>query len=100
MTAHVETNEPTEDKHSINWGAIILLAFVVLLGYALSIGPVVMLIDKKVIAPSNKLLVFYLPLERLYIQTPFHKPLGLYLRLWSTRFDKNGDQKDYPQGRR
>ena len=95
MAATTETTAPAEEKHSINGGAIILWAAVILLGYFLSIGPVVMLVDKKMIAPTNKLVIFYRPLERLYGQTLFHKPLGMYLHLWSARFDGKGNENHY-----
>ena len=95
MSAPDETTVPPDEKHSVNLGTIILFAVVILLVYVLSVGPVVMLVDKKVIAPTSKLKMFYQPLERLYGQAPFHKPLGLYLHLWSARFDGKGDENQH-----
>jgi len=54
--------------------------------YVLSVGPVAMLVEKKLIGPSTLttefLTTFYKPLEWAYNKTMLHKPLGLYYHLW------------------
>ncbi len=54
--------------------------------YVLSVGPVAMLVEKKIIGPSTSitkfLAAFYKPLGWAYNKTLLHKPLGLYYHLW------------------
>jgi hypothetical protein len=95
MGKSAETTAPNEEKHSIPWTGIIAWPFVILILYALSIGPVMMMVDKKSIPPRTDQILekFYAPLDWAYSETLLHKPIGIYLHLWSKRFDKNGDQK-------
>jgi hypothetical protein len=80
-------------KH-LNWQWFVLLPVVMAVLYVLSLGPVIMLVDKGRISGTSSLEAFYHPLERAYRRTIFHKPLGMYLHLWVPRkFDKNGDMK-------
>jgi hypothetical protein len=95
MDGHTETSAPIEEKDSFNWRMFILWPFVILLLYVLSFGPVMMLAEKKRI-PTNKVTeffeMFYDPCIWAYLETPLHKPLGMYLHLWAPmEFDKNGD---------
>jgi hypothetical protein len=73
---------PKDEKHSINWGALIL-------------WPVAMMEEKGRISHSNEFMrVFYMPWTWAYNGTPLHKPLGLYLHLWLPKhFDKKGDMQ-------
>ncbi len=93
MEKPVETSKPNDEKHSINWGALILWPVVILILYILSTGPVAMMEEKGRISRSNEFMrVFYMPWTWAYNGTPLHKPLGLYIHLWlPKRFDKNGD---------
>ena len=90
-----ESTTPSEDKHSINWGALILWPFLILILYVLSIGPVWMLMAKGNLSTTGKSLdKFYRPLQWAYQKTPFHRPLGkcTRLHLWApTMFDKKGE---------
>ena len=88
-----ETTAPDEEKHSINWGALILWPVVILILYVLIIGPVMMMMDKSAGSRSNQLArKFYAPLGWAYDNTPLHKPLGMYLHLWVPEiFNKNGN---------
>lgn len=90
----LEGSTPNKEKHSFSWTGFVVWSFVVLVLYVLSVGPVMMMFDKGRISPKYEFLEkFYLPLEWAYENTLFHKPFGMYLHLWSKRFDKNGDEK-------
>jgi hypothetical protein len=95
MGKSAETTTPNEDKHSIPWTGIIAWPFVILILYALSVGPFMMMIDKGRISPNTEAFLekFYKPLDWAYSDTLLHKPIGMYLHLWSKRFDRDGDQK-------
>jgi hypothetical protein len=86
------TTTPKNEKHSFNWGALILWPVVIVLFYVLSAGPVAMMQEKGFISPGNEFFnKFYEPFIWAYEDTPLHKPLGLYLHLWVPDiFDKNG----------
>ena len=92
MDEQAETATPKDEKHSINWGAIIVWPFVILILYVLSWGPVVRLGDKGYISPNNKVIwKFYAPLDWASNNTPLQRPLGMYLHLWVPKYyDKNG----------
>lgn len=86
-----EASTATEEKDSHSWPAWVVWPSVILVLYVLSVGPFVMLNDKGKISHSNFFETLYWPLAWAYLQTPLHKPLGMYLHLWSKHFDKNGD---------
>ena len=91
MVEQPETTAPKE-KHPIPWTGFIVWPFVLLLLYVLSVGPVVMMNDRGRISLNNTFVWnFYSPLDWAYEETLFHKPLGIYLHLWSKRFEKNGE---------
>ena len=108
MARSVETVTPSERKHSINWGALILWPVVILLLYVLSFGPVMRfgsVVMLEVVTQNTKSYIyisaqrnrfwgeFYAPLGWAYNETPLHKPLGMYMHLWTpTGFNKNGDE--------
>jgi hypothetical protein len=94
MDEQPATTTPKDEKHSINWGALILWPFVVLIIYVLSSGPVSVIMDKRTSSRSNQLVRrFYKPLSWAYNKTPLHKPLGMYAHLWEPKFfDKNGNE--------
>jgi hypothetical protein len=86
-----ETTTPNGEKHSINWGALILWPAVILLLYVLSGGPYMKMLDKQ--HTGHMVTEFYIPSARAYTDTPLHKPLGLNFHLWAPGiFDKNGDE--------
>jgi len=93
MEEKPQTTTPIADKHSINWGALILWPFVILILYALSAGPVMKMMQNRRISFDNEFVwKFYAPLDWAYMNTPLRKPLGMYLHLWdSWHFDKNGE---------
>lgn len=91
-----EAEKEAESKKSAGILDVLVWLGMILAVYVLSVGPVVKVYDgKKAIPPNSKLDrfvdVFYAPLEWAYMRTPLHKPLGMYLHLWSNRFDRNGD---------
>jgi hypothetical protein len=91
MDAQPETTTPIE-KNSVNWRAFILWLFVILLLYVLSIGPVMMLEQNAWIAENQFEKPIYRPVQWIYLKTPLHKPLGIYLHLWAPKwFDKKGN---------
>jgi hypothetical protein len=63
--------------------------------YVLGSGPLVMLSSRNLLPDSvlNVLEKIYAPVEWAYEETLLHKPIGIYLHLWSKDFDKDGDQK-------
>ncbi len=56
MEKPVETATAAEKKHTVNWVALILWPFVILLLYVLSFGPVGMLQESGHISPGNEFL--------------------------------------------
>ncbi len=91
MDEQPATTTPKDEKHSVNWGALILWPAVILLLYVFSFGPVGMMTDKGFISYTHySLWKFYEPLNWAYVKTPLHKPLGMYFHLWQPEtFDKN-----------
>jgi hypothetical protein len=69
--------------------------------YVLGVGPVAMLIDKKVIGPNTPTYKFlkglYSPVGWAYTDTLLRRPLGMYLHLWTPNgFDAKGNIKTIP----
>ena len=69
----------------------------ILLLYVLSFGPYVRTWETGRFpwhdAGQRFLLIVYKPLSWAYVNTPIHKPIGMYLHLWAPKmFDKNGDE--------
>jgi len=94
MEKPAETTTPTEAKHSFNWGGLILWPFLILVLYLLSTGPLVMMMDNGSISQNNEFVgKIYAPLDWVYENKLLHKPFGMYLHLWSKRYDKKGDQQ-------
>ncbi len=92
MKQPAETTTANEAKQSTFLSGFIVWPFVILFLYVLSTGPVLMMIEKGRIPPDNEFVNgFYSPFGWAYRETLFHKPVGIYLHLWSRRFDKNGD---------
>ena len=82
-----------EIRKSSGVSALLIWPALFFLVYVLAIGPLMLMTDRKVISPGvgTKLEYCYAPLEWAYKNTSLHRPLGMYLHLWSKRFDKNGD---------
>jgi hypothetical protein len=106
MDEQPKTTTPKDEKHSINWGSIILWPVVILILYVLSFGPVMRFGSMVMVlrAWNNKSYIhnlaqrngflgkFYTPLYWAYNETPLHKPLGMYLHLWvPIAFKNNGE---------
>jgi hypothetical protein len=92
-----EAENPPEEKPSRGFLRFLPWVGVIFLAYCLSSGPLVMLVDRNVIGGSGTMMrlveTVYSPLEWAYDETPLHKPIGIYLSLWSKRFNSNGDEK-------
>src|ERR1700722_5006984 len=91
MNKQVGTTTPIKESRSFNWRGVLFWPFLILLLYALSSGPVLMLMEKRHLAGNQFLNSFYMPLDWAYQKTFFHKPLGMYLHLWTDVYDKNGE---------
>ncbi len=91
MEKPAEPATSIEGKHSINWG-FILWPLVILILYVLSFGPIMLMMDKGRISSNSKLeQKIYKPWFWAYHNTPLHKPMGMYLHLWTPHlFDKDG----------
>ena len=92
MDEQPTTTTPKDEKHSVNWGALILWPVVVLILYVLSVGPIWMMIDRKRMSNNQFVEVFYYPVKLAYWNPVLHAPLGMYFHLWEPEFyDKKGD---------
>src|SRR5947207_1226423 len=92
MPETAQLTPETDEKKSRGLGSYALWAVVVVMVYVLSSRPMSMFAarsDREI----SIITVTYLPLSWAYLDTPLHKPLGLYWHLWSpTRFDRQGEQ--------
>lgn len=93
MEKPVETTTPTAEKRPLNWGFIVW-PLVVLALYALSYGPYQKIVVRRSIPWEPPFSAnMYSPLGWIYWKTPLHKPLGMYLHLWSPKdFDAKGNE--------
>src|SRR5438045_209731 len=86
-----------EAKPSHGLGRYLVWAFVVLMVYVLSIGPVDRLIGERHLPRGVQIILglFYMPWLYAYYKTQLHKPLGLYMHVWvPAHWDKNGESDD------
>jgi hypothetical protein len=77
-----ETAQPapeTEEKKSRGLGSYVLWAFVAVMVYVLSSGPMLKCRMKTGAVIDT---LYYPPLQWAYNDTPLHKPLGLYWHVW------------------
>ena len=90
--AIVQTDLPSEEKHSVSQTGFIVWLFVILSLYLISNGPIRMLETDGSCPDGNELVCrFYAPWKWAYNDTPLHTPLGMYLHLWDPAgFDKDG----------
>jgi hypothetical protein len=90
-----ETTTVAKAKRSFNWWGFGLWPAVVVMLYLLSFGPVVRFLDGKPKrwTPDPRIIdMFYTPWFWAYLETPLHKPLGMYMHLWMPNdFDRNGN---------
>ena len=87
---------PAEEKRpGSSLGGFLLWPIAALVVYLVCLGPFVMLVDRQMLSgrTENVLETIYAPIEWAYESTPLHKPIGMYLHIWSKRFDAKGDQK-------
>jgi hypothetical protein len=95
VTEEAQDAQETSSR-SFGWSWIIWPGLLLLL-YVLSTGPVVMMVNKKIIRSKTLLgivAVVYSPMEWAYDNPALHKPLGVYLHLWvPQKFDTKGNTK-------
>jgi hypothetical protein len=95
-----KAENPPEEKPSRGFLGLLTWVAAILVVYILGIGPLMMLMDRGIINEEGKigsaLQAMYTPLEWAHLETPLHKPLGMYFHLWSKDFDQNGDVKNDP----
>ena len=93
-----EKDEPTAERKSgafwivAYWAVAILL---LLLLYFLSVGPAMKFCERGLVPqpPPSWLANLYYPFDWAYDKPLLHKPIGMYLHLWSPQsYDKNGDE--------
>jgi hypothetical protein len=80
--------EDAQEKSSKSFGSGWLWWLgLVLASYVLSTGPVAMMEEKQLIHNNTPLYGFlcilYRPVIWAYLETPLHKPLGIYWHLWT-----------------
>jgi endonuclease/exonuclease/phosphatase (EEP) superfamily protein YafD len=88
-----ETTQPapeTDEKKSRGLGSYLVWAFVVVMAYVLSIGPVLKLCYRGVLSP--KVLIIYKPLDLLCTRNALTQPMVRYLEFWCPEV-KNGPPK-------
>ena len=90
-----ENAPEAEQKHSRGLWSYLIWAFVVVMAYFLSIGPIALMQKKGMLIspPTQRALdVFYAPWVYICNKTPLRRPLGMYMHLWvRDLWDKNGD---------
>jgi hypothetical protein len=90
MSDDAQLTPQTDEKKSCGLGSYVVWAFVAVMVYVLSSGPVA-----KFHSPRHRVLVAYayIPLTWLYFMTPLKKPLGVYWHVWLPgEFDRNGER--------
>jgi hypothetical protein len=88
MGGQPETTALKETKKSFNWRGPLLWMLVIIVGYFLSAGPVLKYsfrgaeLDGKTVHRMRTVNTIYRPWLWLYLRTPLHKPMGIYMHLW------------------
>src|SRR5580765_4108960 len=99
MSDTAESAPETDEKKSRGLGRYVLWAFVAVMVYVLSSGPMVMLMDQrqtkkvqksggpiKMTLLDNVVEFIYTPIDWLYNTDTFRRPLGKYWHLWTARY--------------
>jgi hypothetical protein len=82
-------NNTSKVARLMSWLAVIFVA------YILSAGPVAMMDGRGCLGftTSRAVSLFYKPFALFYEHTFLHRPLGMYLHLWSgNQYDDEGDR--------
>jgi hypothetical protein len=96
MSAEVQ-EEPVRSSKDLVWVSLCWLVVAVML-YVLSLGPVMMMVQNRVISLGSPTFValgtFYRPLELTARKVPvLAHPIGVYLHLWAPKmFDRKGNR--------
>jgi hypothetical protein len=89
MSDAAQPTADSDEKKSRGLGSYVLWAFVAVMVYVLSSGPVLKAVGTS--GPLRQVAVIYWPLHRAYWRTPLRTPLGMYWHLWFPRtYEKNG----------
>jgi hypothetical protein len=89
MAEDVRDTPEIAEKKSRGLGSYVVWAFVAVMLYVLSSGPVYYIAQRQ---RWYDLQVPYYPLSTIYRHTAFHKPLGMYWHMWvPSEFEKTGD---------
>jgi hypothetical protein len=96
MAEPVQDTPETDEKKSRGLGSYVLWAFVAVMVYFLSAGPVAYVEYRRKLGNTirwvNIVGSLYTPWSYAYDSTVLHKPLGLYMHLWVPEvWDKNGN---------
>jgi hypothetical protein len=90
-----EKNHPdTDKKKSRGLGSYVIWAFVVVVLYFLSTGPISLMDKYGMLSPQSwgALEMVYSPISYLFEHTPLRRPMGMYMHLWRPEiFDKWGE---------
>jgi hypothetical protein len=95
MPATAKPVPETDEKKSRGLGSYVVWAFVAVMVYVLSSGPVMSWAYYKELTSkaTNIIGIIYFPLAWAYESPLLHKPLGLYWHMWCPEYiDKNGDR--------
>jgi hypothetical protein len=83
MAENPQPTPATAEKKSRGLGSYVVWAFVAVMVYVLSSGPMILNVGL-----TSK---WYSPLVWAYTDTPLHRPIGLYWHLWwPEMFDRGG----------
>jgi hypothetical protein len=94
MPSTAQRASETDEKKSRGLGSYVLWAFVAVMVYVLSSGPVYMPVYTSHSASTWRADKFYRPVSWAYFHTPLHKPIGLYWHFWRPdTFDRSGERK-------
>ena len=90
MPSTAQPAPETDEKKSRGLGSYVIWAFVAVMVYVLSSGPVMNAVLS--IRGVWRVVVIYRPLGWAYWHTPLRKPLGMYWHLWLPGlYDRDGE---------
>ena len=100
MDEPTQPAEPTaEAKRAGGFAGYFVWPFVIVVLYFLSAGPLATMLWKRPLSKSAFRFIggFYTPWRLVYLHTPLHKPLGMYMHLWNPQmYDSAGDVNPKP----